>query len=48
MWILYNKNNYIVIYNSYTRYILKATKMLLEHIYYIKYILALCYISIGY
>ena len=43
--ILGGKNNRVVIYRSYIEYILKATKMLLEYVYYIEYVLVLCYIS---
>jgi hypothetical protein len=45
--ILGGKNDRVVIYKSHAKHILKATKMLLEHIYYIKHILALCYASAG-
>ena len=45
--ILGGKNDRVIIYKSYAEYILKATKMLLEYVYYIEYILALCYVSAG-
>jgi hypothetical protein len=45
--ILGGKNDYIIIYRSHAKYILKATKMSLERVYYIKHMLALCYASIG-
>ena len=41
------KNDRVVIYKSHAKHILKATKILLERVYYIKYILALCYASTG-
>jgi hypothetical protein len=44
--ILGDKNNRVVIYKSYIKHILKATKMSLKRVYYIEYILALYYISI--
>ena len=47
MRILGGKNDHIIIYRSHTKYILKATKMSLEYVYYIEYMLILYYISIG-
>jgi hypothetical protein len=47
MRILGGKNNRVVIYKSHAKYILKATKILLERVYYIKHILALCCVSAG-
>ena len=47
MRILGDKNNHVVIHRSHTKYMLKATKMSLEHVYYIEHILALCYASMG-
>jgi hypothetical protein len=48
MWILCSKNDCVVIYSSYAGHMLKATKILLERVYYIEYVLALCYASVGY
>jgi hypothetical protein len=47
MRILGGKNDRVVIHRSHGEYILKATKMLLKRVYYIKYVLALYYVSIG-
>ena len=44
--ILGGKNNRVIIYKSYTKYILKATKMSLKRVYYIEYVLALYCASI--
>ena len=46
--ILGGKNNCVVIYRSHIKYILKATKILLEYVYYIEYILVLYCASTGY
>jgi len=48
MWILYGKNDCVIIYSSYIKYILKATKMSLERVYCIEHILTLCCASAGY
>ena len=47
MRILGGKNDHIVIHRRNTEHILKATKILLERVYYIKHMLALCCASIG-
>jgi hypothetical protein len=46
--VLGRKNDRVIIHRSYTKYILKATKMSLKRVYYIEHILALCYTSAGY
>ena len=47
MRILGGKNDRVVIHRSHAKHMLKATKMLLERVYYIKHILALCCASAG-
>jgi UDP-N-acetylmuramyl pentapeptide phosphotransferase/UDP-N-acetylglucosamine-1-phosphate transferase len=48
MRVLGRKNDRVIIHRSHTEHILKATKMSLKRVYYIEYILALCYVSAGY
>jgi hypothetical protein len=45
--ILGGKNDRIIIYKSHSEHILKATKILLERVYYIEHVLALCCASAG-
>jgi hypothetical protein len=47
MRILGGKNDRVVIYRSHAEHILKATKMLLERVYYIEHVLVLCCASAG-
>jgi hypothetical protein len=47
MRILGGKNNHVVIYRSHTEHMLKATKISLKRVYYIKHVLALYCASAG-